>query len=47
MIIFLITNLIEEFDEYQYTTETNYCYTIMIPQISNLCLFNHVIKLKN
>ena len=36
MILFLTINLIEEFDEYQYTTETNDCYTIMIPQISNL-----------
>ena len=32
----LIINLIEEFDEYQYTTETNDCYTTVIPLISNL-----------
>ena len=47
MIIFLIINLIEEFDEYQYTTETNDCYTNIIPQISNLFLFNQFINLKN
>jgi len=46
MIIFLIKNLIEEFDEYQCTTETNDCYTNIIPQISNLLFIQPFHKTK-